>query len=368
MVGTSRPTRIGLDCRALRPPAADGVSAYILGLVAALAEHATDAEIVCFCFPDGAALLPPAIRERLRVVTLTGRRLPFLSPHVRDAQAITRSGIDVLCVPGGMPPLFFREPAVLVVHDLLILDHPEWFPSQPLSRWILTPLAIQQARHIIAVSDATRQDAIRHFPYVANHISVIPPGISKRTDRRESGEQHLLVLGTLEPRKNILLAIDAYLSVRETSPDFPPLLIVGRRGWKDGVILSRIVEAASQAPDAVRYLGPVPPDVRNKILDQSLALLFPSLGEGFGLPPLEAQAVGVPCVVSDIPILRETLGDGALFADPHDVRAWVEAIRRVSQDATLRAELIARGKNNAVRFSWERTAGEVLRVCREAAA
>jgi alpha-1,3-rhamnosyl/mannosyltransferase len=162
---------------------------------------------------------------------------------------------------------------------------------------------------------------------------------------------YVLFLGTLEPRKNIGRLLEAAM---KAGADVGPLVLAGVDGWGNDELRPRIADLARQG--RVRPLGYVPETLRPTLLGGARAFIYPSLYEGFGLPPLEAMACGTPVVTSDVSSLPETVGDAALLIDPLDVDGLAGAIRRLWDDEALRRDLRARGLARAREFSWERTA------------
>lgn len=364
MSGNQR-LRIGIDCRTLRPPAADGIATYTRSVTQVLAGQ-SDVEVVVFCFAEALPFLPDAVRAR--AVVCPAPYIPIVSSHLLDAWRMRQEKIDVLFVPGGHQPLFSFIPTVVVVHDVLIFDHPEWFPQQVFALW-LTKRSLATAKQLIAVSHTTARAVDRIF---GNRLplTVVYPGVpiasSVANVSSLQPRPYALVLGTLEPRKNVPFVLHAFLQARSNIQHPIDLIIAGRRGWRSDAIEQELASAYKQTEGAVRWLGPVNDTNKVQLLAGARMLLFPSLNEGFGLPPIEAQAIGTPVVASDIPILRETTGDGAIFVDPADIDALCRAIVRVETDNEFRDELIARGKQNVARYDWQRTAREVIWVCRVA--
>ncbi|HXT22464.1 MAG TPA: glycosyltransferase family 1 protein, partial [Thermoanaerobaculia bacterium] len=160
-------------------------------------------------------------------------------------------------------------------------------------------------------------------------------------------------VGTLEPRKNLPLLLEAWRQVSRRSPA-PPLVLCGRWGWHSGD-LARAVERGAGEGWLV-HLGYVAPEQLAALYRGARLLALPSLYEGFGLPIVEAFAAGVPVVASDLPVLREVAGEAALFAPPENVDAWAAALARLLADDGLRADLAARGRARAERFDWRRSA------------
>jgi glycosyltransferase involved in cell wall biosynthesis len=280
-----------------------------------------------------------------------------------------------------LPPLQ-RPATVFTVHDLAFLRHPQ--THLPTNRWFLTalmPRFVAAATAIIADSEATRRDLLRYYPAAAPKVHVVhlgveaafrpvaPEAVRAVAGRYGLPERYVLFVGVLEPRKNVRTLLGAYRSLlqrrgRDAGP--PPLVIVGPRGWwyRD---LYRLAREQGLAP-LVRFLGPVPDAELPALYSGAAAFVYPSLYEGFGLPPLEALACGVPVVCSDRAALPEVVGDAALLVDPQDAGAIAGALARVLDDDQLRQTLRARGLARAARFTWERTAQATARVYEQALA
>jgi glycosyltransferase involved in cell wall biosynthesis len=173
-------------------------------------------------------------------------------------------------------------------------------------------------------------------------------------------DRFILYLGTIEPRKNLVMLLDAYEMLRTRDEAAPPLVLAGRPGWRCEPVLRRGRERGLEGQ--VRFTDWVADDDLPAIVNAAAAFVYPSLYEGFGLPPLEAMACGTPVLCSNTSSLPEVVGDGGLLLDPHDARAWAAALARVLSDECLRADLRARGLAQARQFSWERTARETLAV------
>jgi alpha-1,3-rhamnosyl/mannosyltransferase len=226
------------------------------------------------------------------------------------------------------------------------------------------PVSAAVADRIIAVSHATKDDVVKHLGVDPERVAVVPLAVDAsfrplpRADVDAAlaplGLAHggyLLFLGTREPRKNLGRLLDAVI---RAGADVGPLVLAGADGWGTDELRPRIAELARQG--RVRPLGYVPEALRPPLLSGARVFVYPSLYEGFGLPPLEAMASGTPVITSNVSALPETVGEAALLIDPLDVDALAGAIRRLWDDATLRGELRVRGLMRARDFSWERTA------------
>ncbi len=275
-----------------------------------------------------------------------------------------------------LPP-FRHLPTVLTVHDLIFRHLPQH--HKRLNRWYLNlamPLYVRRATHLIAVSEATRRDLMAAYGVPAEKITVIYEAADPRFGPRDALEQqtiranyglppaYFLYLGTIEPRKNLLRLLRAWEPLY-LAGEAPPLVIVGKRGW----LSEPFFEAVERSParEGLILTGYVLDDDLPALIAAATAFVFPSLYEGFGLPPLEAMACGTPVLCSDRSSLPEVVGDAALLFDPTDEEAIRAAMRRLLRDAALREALRRKGLEQAARFSWRRTAEETLRLYRRLA-
>lgn len=258
-----------------------------------------------------------------------------------------------------------RTRLALTVHDLSFLRHPEWF------RWERSAYyraaigrSVRSADLVIADSEATAADLRELLREPPNHIAVIPLGVEEHY-RPATGEaiadvraryglpgQFFLYLGTIEPRKNLPRLIRAF--DRIAGGVEADLVIAGRAGWKVDATQSAVSMAEHR--DRIHFPGFVAAEDMPAVLSAAEAFVWPSLWEGFGLPPLEAMACGTPVVTSNVSSLPEVTADAALLVAPEDEDAIAEAMRRVVEDSELRETLIARGHERAAMFTWRRTA------------
>ncbi|MCZ7540816.1 MAG: glycosyltransferase family 4 protein [Anaerolineae bacterium] len=308
-------------------------------------------------------------------VTQRVLRWPRAWTHTRLALALVRARPDVTFVPAHTLPLWFPGPAVVTVHDLGYVYFPE--AHSALARRYLawsTQHSVRRATRIIADSLATARDIAAHYRVPEDRIALVYPGVDATllpvsdpgrlaAVRARYGlpARYLLFVGTLQPRKNIARIVRAYARWRETSGRTDvALVLAGQQGWLydpswtagvEGVILPGYVEDADVA---ALYSG-------------ALALVFPTLHEGFGFPVLEAMRCGTPVITSNTSSLPEVAGDAALLVDPRDVAAIAAALGRVVDDEHLRADLLRRGFRQVEVFTWERAAEKALHVLERAA-
>jgi glycosyltransferase involved in cell wall biosynthesis len=273
--------------------------------------------------------------------------------------------LDFLAPPGT------RAPVVLTVHDLSFLVHPA--RAEPkLERFLAraVPRSVRRAAHVLADSEHTRQDLVARLGLDPRRASVAYPGVEPRfrrvadpaalgavSARYGLTRPFVLGVGTLEPRKDWPVLMEALARAGPALADHA-LLIAGGEGW--GV--APIREAAARAAGRVRLLGYVPDEDLPALYSLADAFAYPSVYEGFGLPPLEAMACGAPTVVSTASCLPEVVGDAALAVSPGDAHALSRALVSLVTDAPLRARLVAAGPQQAARFTWPGCAAAVEAV------
>jgi glycosyltransferase involved in cell wall biosynthesis len=272
-------------------------------------------------------------------------------------------------------------PTVVTVHDLSFLRYPGAF--RPFNRYYLslaTRASTRRATRVIAVSASTRQDVINLIGVAPEKVVVVPNGVTAEFHpadpvevsafRQRMGlpERYILFLGTLEPRKNLVRLIEAYSLLHTrgqiTAASIPPLVIAGGKGWYYQEIFSRVT--ALGLAGKVTFPGFVPAGDLPWWYRGADLFVYPSLFEGFGLPPLEAMASGTPCITSRASSLPEVAGDAAILVDPEDVEQLADAMHRVLATPDLAGHLRAAGISQASRFPWEHTAAETRAVYRSA--
>jgi len=320
----------------------------------------------------GLAARHPVVRTRR--LPLSPRWTTFLWLRHRlplPVEALTGPA-DVLLAPDFVAPPAIRARTIVTIHDLSYLTVPQY--ADPGLRRYLTaavPRSLRRAAQVIAVSEATRREAITHLGLPPERVTTVYNGVDARfrpldaaaraAARARLGlpERYLLTLGTLEPRKNHVGLLRAFARLTSLEPDLT-LVIGGRRGWLDGPIFDDVRRLG--LGDRVRFLGGVHDDDLPDLYAAATAFAYPSWYEGFGLPPLEALACGVPVVTSATSSLPEVCGDAALLVDPADDAALAAALTRVLRDEPLRADLARRGPMRAAGFTWAATAGGVLTI------
>jgi len=287
--------------------------------------------------------------------------------------------LDLFYSPVTAFPLTGAPRRVVTVHDLSWHHVPESYSALDRfrqRRWV--SLAVRLADRIVAVSETTRGDLSALFPEAARKTAVIPPGVEDRffaewgrreeqrvRDRYSLDGRYLLTLGSFHPRKNLVNLVEAYDRFRSRNPGRILLLIAGRGGKDSGRLLSRIVRSPFRRE--ILLSGYVPREDLPALYAGADLLVFPSLYEGFGIPALEAMAVGTPVVTSDLPVFEEVCGAAALRFDPEDPDSIARGIALSLQEEPARAERIRLGAERARSFRWENSARRLRDLFRETA-
>ncbi len=318
--------------------------------------------------------LSPLAGERVRVVDVP--LSPFsLRQQWAVPRLLARLETDLYHSPYYLMPYRPGVLTILTVHDLIPLLFPRQSTLQArlLFRWT-TALALRAARHMIAVSDATRQDMMRCFRVSAEKVSIIPEAADPAFYPRSSAEvealrrryglpgSFVLYVGSNKPHKNLTRLVEAWARITEYGIR-NTLVLAGP--WDPRYPEPRL-RAEQLGVENIRWLGPVPEADLPALYSAATLFVFPSLYEGFGLPVLEAMACGTPVACSSTSSLPEVVGDAALTFDPTDVAAIADALSCLLADSDLRTHLREPGLRRAARFSWKRTAARILALYRSA--
>ena len=359
--------RIGVDTSVTNFNSA-GVARYSAELLKALRLIApTDMEFVELKPARHLQVTNPGLGRKLFVLYWEFIYSPIILPFL-----VKRHHIDLLHCTVPLP-LYKSIGAtgvkiVSTIHDVIPFSHPQWFSTMMrfrLRRWISSlPM---YTHHFIAVSQFTKQSLQEYLLVPDTKITSIHEGkqvISGSQSVQFSGSKpFLLTVGTIEPRKNLQVTLKAYSLLKQQLEDSPHLVIVGGKGWGD----VRLVEAIREfgIEKQVEVLGFIPDEQLWQLYREAEMLIYPSLYEGFGLPPLEAMAVGCPVITSNVSSLPEVVGDAGILVDPHNPQEIAEAMKRILQDASLAEQMRRRGLERAKLFSWEKCAQETLKVLTE---
>ncbi|MGJ4953876.1 glycosyltransferase family 4 protein [Bradyrhizobium sp. HKCCYLS20291] len=274
----------------------------------------------------------------------------------------------------------FPGRSIVTIHDVSAFTAPEYHrPDRVRYMHKEVALAVRRAARILTVSEFSKAEITRVLGVDPDRIRVTPLGIGPEFHPHEPAALkaalsglpvqpggYCLSVGTVEPRKNLTVLLDAFASLPAQQRQRCPLVLAGDRGWESADLHRQISRAVRDG--WLIYLGYVPDRQLPALMAGARLFVYPSLYEGFGLPPLEAMASGVPVVCSDAPALAEAGGDAARMVSPHDPRSLAEAIAQGLDDETWREQARARGLNRAARFSWERCAQLTGAAYRELAA
>lgn len=279
---------------------------------------------------------------------------------------LRRLKADLFFSPDGYcPPT--TTPTLLTVHDLAYLHYPDQIPPA-VRRYYqkYTPLFLQRAHRIVAISKFVQRDIANFFPQVADRIHVVgngPRGGFHPLTAREiqatriqfsDGQPYFFYLGALHPRKNLPRLIQAFSLFKKQTAAPAKLLIGGRMAWQTGDIMQAWNQ--SEHKDDIRFLGYLPDDTLSRILGAAFALSYPSLFEGFGLPILEAFHCDIPVITSNTSSMPEVAGHAALFVNPMDTDSISAQLRQLWEHPALAAELIEKGRQQRAQFTWEKAA------------
>ena len=272
--------------------------------------------------------------------------------------ALYFSTFDLIFSPTHYIPRFSPVKRVATIFDLSFLHFPEMFTKKDL--WQLknwTKFSVENADHIITISNFSKQDIISQYGINKEKITVAYPGYNTdkfKTSSKKAGN-YIIYVGTIQPRKNLVRLMEAVARI-----DGLKLIIVGKTGWEYEEILDAPKRLGIE--DRVKFLGYVATDKLANLLNGATAFVLPSLWEGFGIPVLEAMACGIPVIVSNVSSLPEVVGKAGLLVDPYSVDQIEQAIRLLMTDAKLRQKYSKAGLAQSQNFSWEKMAKQVLKV------
>ncbi len=364
--------RIAIDARKLHD---FGIGTYIRNLLRQLARLDAETEYVLLCRSADlgiAAQLGPNFR------TQAERSRPYsLAEQLSIPVSLRRARADLFHAPHYVLPPLSRGRAIVTIHDCIHLMFPQYLPSRAAYLYARTFLwsACRQADRILTVSEASKRDIVHLLGVSEAKITVIPNAIDEGfwvpppeeevqriRARFQLDRPFLLYVGNVKPHKNLERLIEAFHLVRQRKIDLT-LLIIGDEITRYTALRQAVHRY--QLHKYVRFLGYVPDQTLAILYRLATAFVFPSLYEGFGLPPLEAMASGTPVVTSNVSSLPEVVGDAAQLVDPYDPASIAEAIERVVCDPTLRAQMVERGHLRAREFSWERSVRRIREIYTE---
>jgi glycosyltransferase involved in cell wall biosynthesis len=360
---------------------AAGINRYIHQLLVHLRPLAkAGEEIVAF---TGRWKLPPELTATYHF-KVKQSRFPTWRPPVRilweqflQPPVILRERLDLLHSLSYVQPLLCPTKSVVTMLDLSFLRMPETF-----NRWnrvylaTMARLSAQRCQKIITISESTRQDVVRFFGVSPDKVQAIHLGVDeiykpvedksilqRFKAERNLPDSYLLYLGTLEPRKNVERLIEAYAILKKKQAIPHKLVLGGAKGWLYDRIFARVNQLGLH--DDILFTSYIPYNELPLWYNCADIFIYPSLYEGFGLPPLEALACGTPVITSSTSSLPEVVGTAAITIDPLDVNALASAISTVLENPDIQRQLSTQGLQQAARFSWGKMAARTLEVYRQ---
>ncbi len=362
--------RIGIDARKLHD---FGIGTYIRNLLRQLARLDRDTEFVLLCRPDDVGSLT-SLGNNFRAIAETSGNYS-IAEQLRIPIALQREGVTLFHAPHYVLPPLVRCQSVVTIHDCIHLMFPQYLPNRMALAYARTSirLAARRATRVLTVSESSKRDILRFVDTEPDKIDVIYNAFDERfgvepreedvvrvRERYQLHDEFVLYAGNVKPHKNLERLIDAFDRVRRRGLDHLKLVIIGDEISKYAS-LRRAVHK-HQLHKYVRFLGFLPEETLAVMYRLAGVFVFPSLYEGFGLPPLEAMASGTPVVTSNVSSLPEVAGDAAMLVDPYDPDSIATGIERVLTDERVRGDLRRKGIARARQFSWEQSVKRVREI------
>ncbi len=321
-------------------------------------------EYIIYLPAQPAADLPPE-RANWTYKIVAGKKLWTLIALNKSAN---QDNLDVFFNPTHYAPLFLNCPLVISILDVSYKYFPELFKKKDLYKLSLWgKYSVKKAASILTISNSSKDDIIKEYKVSGHKIHVIPVGIKDINERKMSKEEfikkhkisnpYVLFVGTLQPRKNVKRLIEAFSKQENQDLD---LVLVGKKGWNYEDILNTPKELGIE--DRVYFLEDVSNEDLPSFYKYAECFVLPSLYEGFGLPVLEAMRYGCPVITSDVSSLPEAGGDAALYCDPEDTDSIASKMTELLASKKLQEKLVKKGYEHVKKFSWEKSAKEVLNV------
>jgi len=362
-----REVRIGIDARKLHD---FGIGTYIRNLLRQLAKIDQTTEFVVFCRPQDVPALSSLGGNFRAVAEAAGNY--SISEQLRIPLALRREGVTLFHATHYVLPPLVPCRSVVTIHDCIHLMFPQYLPNRFALGYARASMAYatRRATRILTVSESSKRDIIRFFRTSPDKIDVIPNAFDARfsvepkdddvarvRQRYQLQDAFVLYAGNVKPHKNLERLIEAFDLVRRRGLGSLKLVLIGDEISKYAA-LRRAVHRHQLHPH-VRFIGYMPEETLAVMYRLARVFVFPSLYEGFGLPPLEAMASGTPVVTSNVSALPEVAGDAALLVDPYDPVAIAGAIHDVLTNDSLRRRLRQKGQQRASQFSWETSARRI---------
>ena len=368
--------RIAIDVRKLHD---FGIGTYVRNLLRQLSRLDHETDYVLLCQHDDHPIAA-ALGENFRTVTESARQYS-VTEQLSVPLHLGRASPHLFHTPHYVLPVLTPCRSIVTIHDCIHLIFPQYLRNRLAYTyaWTMFWTAVHRASRILTVSEASKSDILRFFDVPSERVTVIHNAIDDRfyenppeeqivrvRERYQLHDRFLMYAGNVKPHKNLERLIDAFVLLRNDGLDDLKLLITGSEISRYST-LRRAVHRHN-LHQHVRFLGYQSEETLSALYRLADVFVFPSLYEGFGLPPLEAMASGTPVVVSNVSSLPEVVGDAAVLVNPYDPQAMADGIARVLDDLTLRETLTARGLARARAFSWPESVKRIRKIYQEVAA
>lgn len=368
--------RIGINGRFLAAKRT-GVQRAAYNLIRTLVETDSTNEYILFTAEDQVNN-PDWQRPNVKVVPSRLREGESFRNHIWEQFTLPRLArrhqVDILHSPANLAPLFYQGRSIVHIHDLCFVVNPQWYSFSFRTLYnLVIPRVARRATRVITNSNNSRNDLLQFCDLSADRVSRIywavddlffegSPTPTPTTDPSWQLRDYILCVGTLEPRKNIGTLLEAYERMRDRQPHLKTkLVLIG----SESPVFAEVRLRVKKYKEDIVFKGFVNDHMLRDFYRNASLLVYPSLYEGFGLPPLEAMASGVPVVTTMTSSLPEVVGDAALMVNPHDIEQLAETMARVLLSQELKTELRERGLVQVAKFNWERVARNTLAVYHE---
>lgn len=365
--------RVGIDARPTQG-SFTGDATYWRGLITGLSQINSDNEFLLYLH-DKLQTPEKPLSPNMRYTLLQGLNWRIWSAY-SFPKALKRDRASVAHVQYSIPP-FAPCPVITSIHDVSFKRHPEFF--SPKDCFILdmgVRLSKHRAARILALSEYTKAEICELYSINENRVDLVYPGVDslfRPCDREESLElvsakynitdPFVLTLGVIQPRKNLSRLLKGFAALKQDRDVRHKLVIVGKYGWMEENLTRTIADLGLTGE--VLLTGYAPYEDLPYLYSGADLFVYPSVYEGFGLPPLEAMCCGTPVITGNRSSLPEVVGDAGIMVDPYKPEAFADAISRVLVDESLHADMSRKGLEQSRKFSWERTARQVDAIYRE---
>lgn len=363
--------KIGIDCRMI---GYSGIGRYVQNLAKGIVASPDNHEYILLGNEEKLSDF-----RKTNLVHIKNTTSPVYTFHEQLEMPLAARGLSLLHVPHYNIPIFYKGRLIVTIHDIIPVLFPQFLSSQR-AKWyarFILRTAVKKADLIIAVSENTKKDLIRHLNVPEEKIRVIYQGVGPEFKKIKDAaslteckkrytlpDKFILFVGNIRPHKNVYNLVKAFLELRAVGKISHKLVLVGKKDLRFPEI-RELFNLIEKNKEDIIYLGEIREEDLVSIYNLSDLFVFPSLYEGFGFPPLEAMACGVAVIAMRSSSMSEVIGYGGMLIDPDEPDALTNAIEKVSGDESLKEELGKKGINRSSRFSWDKTVTDTLKVYEE---